>query len=88
MTGLAEGLYVQNDRVAEGSCVWDGVGVVARASAALRVPFAARRGAVHNLTYDGFTVRSRAPPPALPLWMDVPSAEAPAFAGMTRGRQE
>ncbi len=40
-------------------------------------------GAVHNLTYDGFTVRSRAPPVAPPLWMGVPPAEAPAFAGMT-----
>ena len=35
-------------------------------------------GAVHSLTYDGFTVRSRAPSPCRerPLWI-------PAFAGMT-----
>ncbi len=31
----------------------------------------------------GDRIISAAFPVALPLWMDVPSAEAPAFAGMT-----
>ena len=40
-------------------------------------------GAVFNLTYDGFMVDHGRLPVARPLWMGVPPAEAPAFAGMT-----
>ena len=47
-----------------------------------RAPFAGAKGARAFLPAQVVEARQPAPP----LWMDVPSAEAPACAGMTRWR--